>query len=78
MHELTNDFIMCILHRDGTNPAIWFAQLNKIRQKLIDDYKLTTNGDSDVLRHIVYNTKPLMNQIILGINKYQLAYEIYL
>jgi hypothetical protein len=76
MHELKNQFTMCTLTRDDTNPAIWFAQLNKIRQKLIDDYKLTTYEDSDVLQHIMYNTKPFMYQIILGINKDRLAHEI--
>jgi hypothetical protein len=45
MHELKNDFTMCKLTRDDTNPASWFAQLNKIRQKLIDDYSLTTYDD---------------------------------
>jgi len=69
MHELKNEFTMCTLTRDDHNPAIWFAQLNKIRQKLIDDYKLTTYEDTDVLQHIMYNTKPFMYQIILGINK---------
>jgi hypothetical protein len=76
MHELKNEFTMCTLTRDDTNPAIWFAQLNKIRQKLIDDYKLTTYEDTDVLQHIMYNTKPFMYQIILGINKDRLAHEI--
>jgi hypothetical protein len=65
-----------MLTRDNTNPAIWFAQLNKICQKLIDDYKLTTYEDTDVLQHIMYNTKPFMYQIILGINKDRLAHEI--
>jgi hypothetical protein len=49
MHELKNEFTMCTLTRDDTDPAFWFAQLNKIRQKLIDDYKLTTYEDTDVL-----------------------------
>jgi hypothetical protein len=39
MHELKNEFTMSIFHRYDTNPAIWFAQLNKISQNLIDDYK---------------------------------------
>jgi hypothetical protein len=76
MHELKNEFTMCTLSRDDTNPAIWFAQLNKIRQKLIDDYKLTKFEDSDVLQHVMYTTKPFMYQIILGINKDRLAHEI--
>jgi hypothetical protein len=57
------------LNRDDTNPAIWFAQLNKICQKLVDDYKLTTFEDAVVLQRIMYNTKPAMNLIILGMNK---------
>jgi hypothetical protein len=76
MHELKNEFTMCTLTRDNTNPAIWFAQINKICQKLIDDYKLTTYEDADVLQHVMYNTKPFMYQIILGINKDRLAHKI--
>jgi hypothetical protein len=38
MHELKNEFTMFTLNIDDTNPAIWFAQLKLIRQKLIDDY----------------------------------------
>jgi hypothetical protein len=67
---------MCTLTRDDTNPAITFAQLNKIRQKLNYDYKLTTCEDTDVLQHIMYNTKPFMYQIILWINKDRIAHEI--
>jgi hypothetical protein len=59
---------MSTLTREEANPAIWFAQLNKIRQKLIDDYSLTTYEDTDVLQHIMTNTKPFMYQIIMGIN----------
>jgi hypothetical protein len=43
---------------------------------LIDDYKLTTYEDTDVLQHIMYNTNPFMYQIIFGINKDRLAHEI--
>jgi hypothetical protein len=75
MHELKNEFTMCILHSDDNNPAIWFEQLNKIRQKLIDDYKLSTYEDVDVLEHIMHNNKPAMYQIILGIKKDHLAQE---
>jgi uncharacterized protein with HEPN domain len=63
------------LIRDDTNPAFWFAQLNNIRQKLIHDYKLTTFHFADILQHIMYNTKPAINKIILGINKARLAHE---
>jgi hypothetical protein len=53
MHELKNEFTMCTLNRDDTNPAIWFAKRNKIRQKLIDDYKLTSYENTTVLQHII-------------------------
>jgi hypothetical protein len=76
MHELKNEFTMCTLTREDTNPAIWFAQINKIRRKMIDEYSLTTYEDADVLQHITYNTKTFMYQIILGINKARLAHEI--
>jgi hypothetical protein len=76
MHELKNEFTMCTHSRDNTNSAIWFAQLNKICQNLIDDYSLTTYEATDVLHHIMYNTKPFMYQIILGINKDRFAHEI--
>jgi hypothetical protein len=66
---------MCTLTREDTNPAIWFAQLNKIRQKLMDEYNLTTYEEADVVQHIMYNTKPFMYQIILGINKNCLPHE---
>jgi hypothetical protein len=42
IHELKNEFTMCTLTRDDTNHDIWFAQLNNICQKLIDDYKVST------------------------------------
>jgi hypothetical protein len=76
MHERKNEFTMCTLTREDTNPDIWFAQLNKIRQKLTDNYSLTTYEYADVLQHIVYNTKPFMYQIILEIYKDRLAHEI--
>jgi hypothetical protein len=76
MHELKIEFTMCALTRDDTNPAIWFAQLNKICHKLIDDYNLTTYEDAEVLQHIMFNTKPFIYQIILGIIKDRLAREI--
>jgi hypothetical protein len=69
MHELKNEFTMCTLTRDDNNPAIWFSQINKIHQKLIDDNKITTNADTDKLQYIMCNTKPFMYQIIFGINK---------
>jgi hypothetical protein len=69
MHELRNEFTICAFIRDVTNPAGWFVQLSKMRQKLMDYYKLTTYGDADVLQHIMYNTKPSMYQSIQGINK---------
>jgi hypothetical protein len=71
----SQQFTFCTLNRDDTNPEIWFAQLNKIRQKLIDDYKLTTYEDTDVLQHIMYNIKPAMYQILLGIHKDRLTLE---
>jgi hypothetical protein len=64
MQDLKNEFTMCTLTRVNTIPAIWFAQLSKICQKLIDDYKLTTYEDTDELQHIMYNTKSFMYQII--------------
>jgi hypothetical protein len=76
MHELKNEFTMCTLTRENTNPAIRFAQLDKICQVLIDAYKLTTYEYTDVLQHSMYNTKPFMYQIILGINKDRFAPEI--
>jgi hypothetical protein len=76
MHELKNEFTMCILHRDDKIPSIWFAQLNKIRQELTDDYKLTTFEDTDVLQHIMYDTKLSMYKIILCISKDCLAHEM--
>jgi hypothetical protein len=75
MYELKNEFTMCILHRYDTNILIWIAQLNKIHQKSIDDYKLTTYEDTDVLQHIMCNTKPSMYQIILSISKDCLDHE---
>jgi hypothetical protein len=68
IHELRNKFTICTLNRDGRNPAIWFAQLNKIHQKLIKDSKLTLYEDGYILQQIIYNTKPAMYQIILGFN----------
>jgi hypothetical protein len=50
MHELKNEFTICTLTRNNTNPAIWFAQPNKI---LFDAYSLTTFEDTDVLQHIM-------------------------
>jgi hypothetical protein len=76
MHELNTEFTMCTLNRDNYNPDIWFAQLNKILLKLIDDYSLTTYEEIDELQHIMYNTKPFIYQNILGINKNRLAHEI--
>jgi hypothetical protein len=76
MHELKNEFTICTLTRDDHIPDLWFAQLNENRQKLIDDYQLTTYEDTDVLQHIMFNTKPSMYQILLGINKDRLAHEI--
>jgi hypothetical protein len=73
LHELKNEFTMCTLTREDTNPAIWLAQFNKIPQKLIDDYSLTTYEYADVLQHVMYNTKAFMYQ---GINKDHLAHEI--
>jgi hypothetical protein len=37
IYELKNEFTMCTLTTVDTTPTIWFAQLNKIRQKPIDD-----------------------------------------
>jgi hypothetical protein len=73
MHELKIELTMCTFTRDDTNPAIWFAQLNKICHKLIEDYNLTTYEDAEVLQHIMFNTKPFIYQII---NKDRLAHEI--
>jgi Zn ribbon nucleic-acid-binding protein len=74
MHELTNEFTQGV--RSLSKPGIWLAQLNKICQKFIDDYSLTIYEDTDVLQHIMYNTKPCMYQIILGTNKDREAHEI--
>jgi hypothetical protein len=58
-----------------TNPAIWLTKLNIIRQSLIDDYELTTDEDADILQHIMYESKPAMNDVILGIKKACLVHE---
>jgi hypothetical protein len=71
---MKNEFTLCTLNREDTNTVIWFAQLNMICQKLIDDYKLTTYKDADQIQHIMNNTMLVMYQIILGINKDCLAH----
>jgi hypothetical protein len=73
IHELRNDFTICTFNRDFANPAFLFAQLNRIRQELINDYKLTSYEDTDVLQHIMYNTKSAMYKMILGINQARLS-----
>jgi hypothetical protein len=52
MHE-QNELTMCALIIDDTNPAVWFAQLNRIRQRFNLDYKLSTYDDADVLQRIM-------------------------
>jgi hypothetical protein len=75
MNEMRNEFTICMLLRDDTIPAVYFAQLKKIRQKLIDDYKSITYEDTDVLQNIMYSTKPAIYQLLLGNNKDRLAHD---
>jgi hypothetical protein len=42
---------------------------------MIDDYKLNTYEDADVLQHIIYNTKAAMYQITLCVKKACLAHK---
>jgi hypothetical protein len=57
------------------NPDEWFADLYSLRQRLTDDYKLTTFGDEEMMNQIIYNTKPQANQMQLTVIKNQLAME---
>jgi hypothetical protein len=57
------------------NPDEWFADLYSLRQRLTDDYKLTTFGDEEMMNQIIYNTKPQAYQMQLTVIKDQLAME---
>jgi hypothetical protein len=45
MNKLKGEFVRSTLYKDDMNPDEWFADLYSLRQRLTDDYKLTTFGD---------------------------------
>jgi hypothetical protein len=75
MNQLKGDFVRSTLYKDGMNPDEWFADLYSFRQRLTDDYKLTTFGDEEMTNQIIYFTKPQAYQMQLTVIKDQLAME---
>jgi hypothetical protein len=58
MNKLKGGIVSSTLYKDDMNPDEWFSDLYSLRQRLTDDYKLTTFGDEEIMNKIIYNTKP--------------------
>jgi hypothetical protein len=54
MNELKSEFVRSTLYKDDMNPDEWYANLYSLRQRLTDDYKLTTF--EEMMNQNIYNT----------------------
>ena len=70
-YELQQKLKECDLKQDTKNPDEWFAEIERLKTQLKNDFSYTITDD-DIISHIVFNLKPKFYQNLLTVIKREL------